>query len=825
MENKLTGLTEEEARKQAGISGKNILFAPPPHSLLRRILVLLSEPMVLILLLGVVLYFILNQPHEAITLLIAFVLVISISIYQDRKGQIALNQLRKLSEPAVKVFRDNTWKEIPAEDIVPRDLILVEEGQTIPADGKMVEGHDFSVNEAILTGESVSLDKWKNDAVMAGCQVSSGSATLQVVAIGAMTEMGKLGKSMVEEEIEKSPLQLEINGFVKKMGLAGGLAFLLVLGIQFKSSGEFAQALLMALTMAMALVPEEIPVAFSSFMALGAVKMSKAGVLVKNALTVESLGAASVICFDKTGTLTTDSMVLSEVYVPGIAASSGERAALLELAMLASEEKPFDAMEKAIFKAWQEEKKTGPSPYRISHEYPLAGSPPMMTHVHQTHGNGYIAAAKGAVEKIISVCTLQAPLQAEIEEKARQMAGNGMRVLAIASADAHKGAFPENQEDFPWRFEGLIGLENPPKENTREVLEQFKQAGIQVKMITGDHVATAAAIAGKTGFSDAAQVLTGSEIRNMGDDELREAVGRVSVFARMFPDAKLKVIKALQARGEVVAMTGDGVNDGPALKAAHIGVSMGKKGTDIARQAASLVLTEDNLESMITALKLGRTIYTNLKKAISYIVSIHIPIVLSVAIPLIFNWKWAQVLFPVHIIFLELVMGPTCSIAFENEPPEKNILLRPPRKAGASLFSPEEIWYSILLGLSITLAVFLVVFYSRENGAEAGKTRTLIFITLVLSNIFLTLSHRSFYESVFQMFKVKNHLLWIMLSATLALLLVTLFVPRVKTWFGFGTLSWLEFLLCFGLSLAGTWWTEGIKWYRRKSSFKSEITA
>jgi Ca2+-transporting ATPase len=601
------------------------------------------------------------------------------------------------------------------------------------------------------------------------------------------------------------------------------LAFLLVLGIQFKSSGEFAQALLMALTMAMALVPEEIPVAFSSFMALGAVKMSKAGVLVKNALTVESLGAASVICFDKTGTLTTDSMVLSEVYIPPDMPVTKSRASILELAMLASEEKPFDAMEKAIFKAWQEEKKTGPAPYRISHEYPLAGNPPMMTHVHQTHGNGYIAAAKGALEKIISVCTLPAPLQTEIEEKARQMAGNGIRVLAIASADARKGAFPENQEDFHWRFEGLIGLENPPKENTREVLEQFKQAGIQVKMITGDHVATAAAIAVKTGFADAAQVLTGSEIRNMGDDELREAVGRVSVFARMFPDAKLKVIKALQARGEVVAMTGDGVNDGPALKAAHIGVSMGKKGTDIARQAASLVLTEDNLESMITALKLGRTIYTNLKKAISYIVSIHIPIVLSVAIPLIFNWKWAQVLLPVHIIFLELVMGPTCSIAFENEPPEKNILLRPPRKAGGSLFTPEEIRYSILQGLSITLSVFLMMVYSKEQGGEADKTRTLMFITLVLSNIFLTLSHRSFYESVFAMFRVRNHLLWIMLSATLALLFVSLLVPQVKIWFGFCSLSWLEFLLCFCVSLSGTWWIEILKWLRRKSFRKSEI--
>ncbi len=823
MENQQTGLSEKEALAQAAVSGKNILFAPPEHSLFRRILSLLAEPMVLILLLAVCLYFILNQPNEAITLLIAFVLVLSISIYQDRKGAIALNQLRKLSEPEVKVLRDKEWKAIPAEDIVPRDLILVEEGQTIPADGQVAEGHDFTVNEAIITGESVAAGKWKNDPVLAGSQVASGSAMVRVTAIGTLTELGKLGKSMVEEETEKSPLQLEINGFVKKMGLVGGLAFLLVLGIQFKSSGEFAQALLMALTMAMALVPEEIPVAFSSFMALGAVKMSKAGVLVKNALTVESLGAASVICFDKTGTLTTDSMVLSEVYIPPDMPVTKSRASILELAMLASEEKPFDAMEKAIFKAWQEEKKTGPAPYRISHEYPLAGNPPMMTHVHQTHGNGYIAAAKGALEKIISVCTLPAPLQTEIEEKARQMAGNGIRVLAIASADARKGAFPENQEDFHWRFEGLIGLENPPKENTREVLEQFKQAGIQVKMITGDHVATAAAIAVKTGFADAAQVLTGSEIRNMGDDELREAVGRVSVFARMFPDAKLKVIKALQARGEVVAMTGDGVNDGPALKAAHIGVSMGKKGTDIARQAASLVLTEDNLESMITALKLGRTIYTNLKKAISYIVSIHIPIVLSVAIPLIFNWKWAQVLLPVHIIFLELVMGPTCSIAFENEPPEKNILLRPPRKAGGSLFTPEEIRYSILQGLSITLSVFLMMVYSKEQGGEADKTRTLMFITLVLSNIFLTLSHRSFYESVFAMFRVRNHLLWIMLSATLALLFVSLLVPQVKIWFGFCSLSWLEFLLCFCVSLSGTWWIEILKWLRRKSFRKSEI--
>jgi Ca2+-transporting ATPase len=811
------GLSEKEAQTRLALSGKNILFSPPPHSFFKQLISWLIEPMVLILILAVVLYFILNQANEALTLLIALGLVLSISIYQDRKSEIALNQLRKLSEPKIQVLRDGKWKTILAEEIVPGDLILVEEGQTVPADCTVLEGHDFSVNEAFITGESISVNKWKEDLVMAGSQVSSGSAQMIVRQTGQKTELGKLGKSMVETTTEKSPLQLEINGFVKKMGIVGGFAFLLVLGIQFQSTGQFAEALLLALTMAMALVPEEIPVAFSSFMALGAVKMSKAGILVKNALTVESLGAASVICFDKTGTLTTDEMELVWVQEYEKITDPDHSVSLLQLARLASEKEPFDAMEKAIFQAWQKEKSIQEIPYQIHHEYPLAGAPPMMTHVHQTTENQFLATAKGAVEKILSVCSLPVEEKEKIENKAREMAENGIRVLAVSSAKAEKNSLPEKQEDFDWQFAGLLGLENPPKENTELVLSQFEKAGIQVKMITGDHITTAVAIAAKIGMENSSSVLTGKEVQEMPDAELKSKVGEISVFARMFPDAKLKVIKALQANGEVVAMTGDGVNDGPALKAAHIGISMGKKGTDIARQAASLVLVEDNLEALVTALKLGRTIYTNLKKAISYIVSIHIPIVLSVAIPLIFNWKWAQVLFPVHVIFLELVMGPTCSIAFENEPPEKNILTLRPRKAGSNLFSAEEIWFSILQGLSISLAIFFVMFYSRENLWEESKTRTMIFISLVLSNIFLTLSHRSKHHSVFQMLGIKNNLLWIMLGATLVLLILTLFIPQVKAWFGFQSLSWFEFALCFSVSLFGTWWIEILKWFRRKS--------
>jgi Ca2+-transporting ATPase len=811
------GLSQHEVQEKQALAGKNILFQSKKPSLWKQIFSMVSEPMVLILVLAAALYFGLNQVQEGFTLLVALGIVVSVSLYQERRSAIALDQLRNLSQPRISAFRDGNWIEIQAEEICRDDILQVEEGQTIPADALVLESHDFAVNEAILTGEPSANPKWKDDKVLAGSQISSGSAQLLVLEIGAQTELGKLGRSLSEVEPGESPLQLEINRFVKKMGWAGVFAFSLVWLIQLAQTASLAQSLLLALTMAMALVPEEIPVAFSSFMALGAMKMAKNGVLAKNARTIESLGSATVICFDKTGTITTDSMEVWKA-IPALV-QEGEKESvgkleLLRTAWLACEKKPFDSMEMAIFKAWQDEKKEDSTQYEVVCEYPLAGKPPMMTHIHQAKNGAFQVCGKGALEKILSVCHLEKSKLAAWIEKGQHLANQGFRVLGVARADFKGQNFPSQQEDFGWQFLGIIVLENPPKENARQLIKTFSDCGIQTKMITGDQVSTGISIATQIGMTNPEAFISGQEVMNLCNAELQKKVSNITVFARMFPEAKMRVIKALQNAGEIVAMTGDGVNDGPALKAAHIGISMGKKGTDIARQAASLVLINDDLNAIRHAIEIGRTIYENLKKAIAYIVSIHIPIVFLVAIPLIFNWKWAQVLFPVHVVFLELVMGPTCSFAFENEPPEANVLNRPPVKRKMVFFSARELALSLVQGLMISISLFSVLFFAKSQSADSSTLRTIVFTSLVCSNIFLCLSNRSFEKTVLQTITIKNWLLWFLLTLTLILLFSTHLIPFVRDWFGFSPVSFFQLVVCLAFSLLGTWWIEVWKYLK-----------
>ena len=441
------------------------------------------------------------------------------------------------------------------------------------------------------------------------------------------------------------------------------------------------------------------------------------------------------------------------------------------------------------------------------HEYPLAGSPPMMTHVRQIDGE-MVVAGKGAVEHILAVCHL-APAEAEeIRRVARQLSGQGYRVLGVARGTYAPPDFPANQDDFTWAFLGLVALENPPKANAAAVLRSFAEAGIRVKMITGDFPETAQAIARQIGLPGAETLLTGPQVMALDAAELRLRAADTAVFARMFPEAKLRVVEALKQNGEVVAMTGDGVNDGPALKAAHIGVAMGRRGTEVARQAASLVLVDDDLGSMVTAIAQGRRIYQNFKKAVFYVVSIHIPIVLTVAVPLLAGWSWTNLFTPVHIIFLELVMGPTCSIAFENEPAEAGQMQQPPRPLTATFLAGAELGRSLVQGLGIAAAVLGVYYVAMRQGQPVAVGRTLVFATLVLSNIFLTLVNRSFTQSVFRTLRVPNRVLWLMLGLTLGLLLATQLVPSARVLFGFAPMSAAALGGCALAALAGVGWVE-----------------
>jgi Ca2+-transporting ATPase len=817
------GLTSKAVLAARLAHGPNVLPAAKGSGLLATLREVVLEPMFLLLLVACAVYVGLGEGAEAITLGVALLAVAGISVYQEIRSDKALGALRQLTQPRAQVRRNGEVVTVPVEDLVVGDAVLVAEGARLPADGTVTKLNDFSVDEAILTGEAVPVAKAVGDPAFAGTSTVAGSAWLTVTAVGTGTRLGRIGQSLEAIDTEKTPLQLQVRQFVLRMAWVGAAAFVLVWGVNFAHSGNWVTALLFGLTLAMSILPEEIPVAFSSFMALGAARLSRLGVLTKQPQTVESLGSATVICADKTGTLTQEGMRVAQLYdgataslvaLPGPLAPTA--AQVLACARYASETEPFDAMEKAIVAAFATAAPadaTAPSP--MLHEYPLGGTPPMMTHVRQVSGRPLVA-GKGAVEHILAVCRPAPAVAEEIRRVTRELSGRGYRVLGVAQAAQAGPDFPAAQDDFAWGFLGLIALENPPKANAAAVIQEFLAAGIQVKMITGDFPETAQAIARQVGLPGADVLLTGQQVMDLSNAELQPQAATTAVFARMFPEAKLKVVEALKANGEVVAMTGDGVNDGPALKAAHIGVAMGRRGTEVARQAASLVLVDDDLAGMVTAIAQGRRIYQNFKKAVFYVVSIHIPIVLTVAVPLLAGWEWANLFTPVHIIFLELVMGPTCSIAFENEPAEAGQMQQPPRPLSSTFLAGAELGRSLLQGLGIAAAVLGVYYAAMRLGLPLPVGRTLVFATLVLSNVGLTLVNRSFTQSVWRTLRVPNRILWLMLALTLALLLITLLVPAAQRLFGFAPvpLAWLGG--CVLAALAGVGWVEVYKAVRHQ---------
>lgn len=671
----LTGLTEEEVLKLRLQYGRNIFHKEAKNRLLKIIWEIVIEPMFLLLVTACSLYFILGEFSEGAMMLVAMAFVTAISIYQEIKSSNALEQLKQFSDPKAKVIRAGKEVIIDTEELVPHDIILLDEGMNIPADAIVLQQNDLSVNESVITGESLPVNKSEtgpDNLLYQGTTINSGKCTAAVTAIGNETTLGKLGKSIERYNSPKTLLQVQINSFVRRFASFGLLVFLMIFLVNYLHYHDWAASLLFALTLAMSIVPEEIPVAFSSFMALGAFKMSRLGIISRQPQIIENLGAVSVLCFDKTGTITENKMQVKTIYdfSNNILIDVNDNAALtknkvLLYATLASETDPFDAMEKAIWQTYSNYQGSFHSQLKMVHEYPLEGKPPMITHVYKHVDGACIIAAKGAVERIIKVCkNLSAEDKSNITNHTKNLAGKGYRVLGVASANHVCEKFPEQQDDFDWNFEGLISLFDPPRKNISAAIQKFYEAKIQIKILTGDHPGTAINIASQVGIENNAVFITGDEVINLSEEKLRATIKEINIFARMFPDAKLKVIDALKANGEIVAMTGDGVNDGPAMKSASIGIAMGKKGTEIAKQAADLILTDDDPDKIIVAISEGRKIFSNLKKAIRYIISIHIPIILTASLPLLLGWKYPNIFTPIHIIFLELIMGPTCSIFF-----------------------------------------------------------------------------------------------------------------------------------------------------------------
>ena len=822
----IKGLSPEQVQEAREKFGKNSLNYKKENGFLDALKSLAKEPMVILLLAASFIYFISGKIGDGIFLSSAIVLVATISLYQDSRSRNALEKLKNFTQPTCKVIRNGEVAEIKSEDLVVGDSMMVEEGTSIAADGMIVHSNDFSVNESILTGESLAVykDQTKEDnLIFRGATVAGGLAIATVTAIGNETKLGKIGKSLESIKEEKTPLELQIGNFVKKMVLVGAVVFLIVWAINYFHSYDVLDSLLKALTLAMSILPEEIPVAFTTFMALGAWRLMKMGIVVKQMKTVETLGSATVICTDKTGTLTENKMSLARVFVLSTQTISdpenelgAEEKELIRLAMWASEPIPFDAMEVALHQAYADNMLEDERPqYNMIHEYPLGGNPPMMTHLFENESGNRIIAAKGAPEALIQVCKLTDLEKQQIEAAIITLAKDGFRVLGVGEAHFEGNHFPATQQEFQFTFKGLVAFYDPPKKNIQAVLNGFYAAGMTVKIVTGDNAETTAAIAKQVGFRGYEKSISGDELMKLTDHELKKKVMDTNLFTRMFPEAKLKIINALKAKHQIVAMTGDGVNDGPALKAAHIGIAMGKKGTEIAKQAASLILLEDDLSKMLDAVAMGRKIYANLKKAIQYIISIHIPIVLTVFLPLALGWIYPNIFSPVHIIFLELIMGPTCSIIYENEPMEKNTMVQKPRLFTSTFFNWKELTTSIIQGLAITAGTLIAYQYAVHQGYDESLTRSMVFTVLIAANIVLTLVNRSFYYSIFTTIRYKNNLVLVIIGITVAMVGLLLFVKPLAKFFKFEALNVSQLFICMGIGVLSVLWYEVVKWRNR----------
>lgn len=794
--------------------GKNVFEATSSRGLFFILKDLVREPMFLLLLFASLLYFMLGSITEGTTMLVAMMLVSAVSVYEGARSEKALEALKQYTAPSVSVVRDGILESVATSELVPGDLILLQEGDLIPADGQVIDANDLTVDEAIITGESFPVEKNttpENNLVLQGTTINAGKCTVRVTTTGSRTVLGKLGKSIDAPQTSRTLLQEQVNNTVRRLAVFGVAAFLLICLVNYIKSHDITGSLLLGLTLAMAAIPEEIPVAFSSFIALGAFYMSRMGIICRRPQTIEYLGSMNVLCLDKTGTITENRMNVAMIYdynadkLTDLEQEQLQSSRVLYYATLASEHPAFDSMEKAIINAYEQQKDVEYMPAMI-HEYPLEGRPLMMTHVYPSP-QGALAAAKGGPERIMAVCRLDQATMARLNGMLAAMAEKGYRILGVASAMADREKLPAHQDDFNWKLEGFISLYDPPRQNAAQAIKDLYNAGVDVKLLTGDYPRTAIHIAEKTGLKNSGNYISGEEIMKMEETQLQETLVRTNIFARMFPEAKLRVINALKTMNLITGMTGDGVNDGPALKAAHIGIAMGKKGTEIARLAADMVITDDNLANIPEAVRQGRRINNNLKKAIRYIMSIHIPIILTATAPLLLGWKYPVIFDPIHIIFLELIMGPTCSFFFEKEPVETAAMKKPVRRLSGGLFTTGETLITIVQGLVITAGVLGIYHYFMKT-ASLEVTRTEVFITLVISNIFLTFANRSFTENILHTIRYSNKLAPLIVAISILFIAAIYFIPVLRGLFGIAGISLSWFLIAMLTAFICVFWFE-----------------
>lgn len=838
----LQGLSKQEADAALLRDGYNELPSSKPRSMFAIVLSVLREPMFLLLVAGGIIYMLLGDMQEALMLMGFVIVIISITVYQERKTENALQALKDLSSPRALVIRDGKEMRIPGREVVCNDIVIIAEGDRVPADGTLLYTDYLSVDESLLTGESAAVMKLTYDAdetdtepdskshhlVYSGTLVVQGRGIIRVTAIGMQTEIGKIGKALQTLNPERTLLERQTGILVRNLAILGASLSVIAVIAYGILRHDWLHGLLAGVALAMSILPEEFPVVLTIFLALGAWRISHKRVLTRRVQAVEALGSTTVLCVDKTGTLTQNRMSVGLLWANGECydvLSNNDTPIpeclhqLVEYSILASQRDPFDPMEKA-FKQYGEENLTGTEHiylnWELLRQYPLTTKMLAMSHVWRSPDKkDYIIAAKGAPEAITELCHLDQIRQDEVSAEVELMAIKGLRVLGVAYAKFKEASdLPDEQHDFRFEFIGLIGLIDPVRESVPEAIAECYSAGIRVVVITGDYPATAQNIANQINLKNTDEIITGDELDRMDDAELRKRIKTVNIFSRVVPEQKLRLVQAFKAIGEIVAMTGDGVNDAPALKAADIGIAMGGRGTDVAREAAGLVLLDDDFSSIVSAVRLGRRIFDNLRKAMSYILAVHIPIAGLSLFPILFGWPF--ILLPVHIVLMELIIDPACSMVFEADPEETNVMKRPPRKKNESVFNRSTLAMSILQGAFVLLITMLTFSITLSIDNSVIHARTITFTVLILANLALIITNLSWTQNIWIILGKQNTALWWVIIGAIIFLLADIYIPTLSRVFNFTQLTLLELLTAIGVGMCSIIWFETLKVIRRK---------
>ncbi|MDP4156160.1 MAG: cation-translocating P-type ATPase [Bacillota bacterium] len=825
----MEGLTSIEARERQEQYGKNELTSGKKEGFFLKALHTISEPMFLLLIAAAIIYFILGEPRDGAIMLIFVAGIINIEVFQEWKTDKTLAALKDLSAPHVKVIRDGTEMVIASADLVPGDLMLIAEGVKIPADGKVVRASDLCVDESSLTGEAEgvwkttientepSSDYWCKDYCYAGTMVLQGSGYVLVDKIGAATEYGKIGANIISVPESPTHLQKQTRNLVK---ICAGIASVLFLAVTIITwfnipdhvlTDRLIESILSGITLAMAMIPEEFPVILTVFLSMGAWRLAKQQSLVRRLPSVETLGSVSVLCVDKTGTITMNQMTVRDTW-----ALDHDNMKLCEIMGLGCETDAYDPMEKAMLTHCENIGITKEHLFagELLSEYAFTNELKMMGHVWR-HDGELIIAAKGSPERILGICTLNKTEMKTVEAKLTEMLKQGLRVIAVGiSKIASEDDIPAELTDCSLTFCGLIGLADPPRKSVKEDISQCTKAGVRVVMITGDNGMTASSIAKQIGMPNSENFVTGDELNNISDEELRDLVKEVTIFSRVVPEHKMRIVRALKENGEIVAMTGDGVNDAPALKYADIGIAMGKRGSEVSREVADLILMDDNFSTIVHTIRDGRRIFDNIRKTVGYVFTIHIPIAFAALLaPILGIYPASLLLLPIHVALLQLVIDPTCSIVLERQPAERDIMERKPRNPKENILTAKTLVKSILQGFVIFAASFGTYYYILlQNPDNAPYARAMGLIIIMFANLFLVQVNSSDYDFVGQTIKrlVKDKVMWGVTIGTIAGILLVLYTS-LHEFLNLAPLSVGQFLSALGISAVSVLWYEIVK--------------